>query len=565
MQPHALALSRRIPPDGRALPARGAPPVKSGTLSVRARLAGRPGTPTERLHDALTHDLLTSGPVARERFAGTWTDTAALRSLVAAKRAPLEPALAREMSDYHRRLGASAASLANLERLARGEAVATVAGQQPAPLGGPLYSLHKTASAVGLAASVAARTGVGAVPMFWMHGEDSDFAEIRHATIADASLVVHDFVLPDDAHADGGLVGDIALAPLAALTSAACARWEGLAGEADATALAQRSLANARDLGEATSALLLALFGAQGLVVIDPRLPAFRAAARTVIDRYLANADALHAAAHAAGARLQALLGRQPLADGALESFVFGVEGGRRHKLSATEARARGAAAALSPSVALRPAVQDGVFPTVAMACGPGEIAYLAQLREVFDGVGVAPALPVPRFGATWLPPEAVELAEAAGADAWEVVTGADAVIARVAGTRVPAGVEGELTSARRAALEGLERFGEASRALDASLPQMVDSARGKVDYQFARLHEGLVGKVRARMDREHPAWRRLRYVLLPGDKLQERRLATLEPVARRGAAVVTEICDAATEHAARTATGVHEHWLLEA
>lgn len=538
--------------------------MKAGTLSVRARLAGTPGGATERLFDPLTHDLLTSGPVSRERFAGRWTDTASVRALAQAKRAPLDAALAREMTDYHRRLGASPASLANLERLARGEAVAAVAGQQPAPLGGPLYSLHKTASAVGLAASIAARAGVPAVPMFWMHGEDSDFAEIRHATVSDAGLVVHDFALPDGAHADGGLVGDVAVAPLAALSAAASAHWQGLPGQADAAAITQRSLGSARDMGEATSALLLALFGAQGLVVIDPRLPAFRAAARAVIDRYLANADALHAAAHAAGARLRELAGRQPLDEHALESFVFGIEDGRRHKLSAAEARTRGAGATLSPSVALRPAVQDGVFPTVAMACGPGEIAYLAQLREVFEGVGVQPALPVPRFGATWLPPEAVELAAAAGVDPWEVVAGADAVIARVAGARVPGGLEGELTRARQAALEGLARFGEASRELDASLPQMVESARGKVDYQFARLHEGLVGKARSRLDRDHPAWKRLRYVLLPGDRLQERRLASLEPVARRGAGVVGEVCDAAAEHAARTADGVHEHWLLE-
>ena len=539
--------------------------MKHGTLAVRARLTGRPGTPTERLFDPLTHDLLSGGPVARERFGPGWTDTAALTALAARKRAPLDPALAREMAEYHRRLGASPASLANLERLARGEAVAAVAGQQPAPLGGPLYSLHKTASTFGLAASVTARTGVPCVPLFWMHGEDSDFAEIRHATVTDGTLAVHDFVLPDDAHSEGGLVGDIATAPLAAVTAAACAHWQGLPGGADAAALAQRSLGAARDMGEATSALLLALFANQGLVVIDPRLPAFRAAARPVLERYLAHADELHAAAHAAGERLEALAGRRPLTHGSIESFVFEVLDGRRHKLSASGARERGAAVTLSPGVALRPAVQDAVFPTVAMACGPGELAYLAQLREVFAGVGSLPAMPVPRFGATWLPAEAMELAQAAGADPWEVVTGADAVIARVAAARIPAGLLGELTSAREAALDGLERFGEASRSLDASLPQMVESARGKVDYQFARLHEGLTGKARARMDRDHPAWRRLRYVLLPGDKLQERRLAALEPVARRGAAIVDDVCEAAAEHAARAADGVHEHWLLEA
>ena len=42
------------------------------------------------------------------------------------------------MVAYHVRLGASPASLANLDRLARGEAVASVTGQQPGLLGGPL-------------------------------------------------------------------------------------------------------------------------------------------------------------------------------------------------------------------------------------------------------------------------------------------------------------------------------------------------------------------------------------------------------------------------------------------
>ena len=299
-------------------------------------------------------------------------------------------------------------------------------------------------------------------------------------------------------------------------------------------------------------------------MVVDPRLPAFRDAARGVIERYLGNADALHVAARAAGARLSALVGRQPLSDASLDSFVFEIDGGRRRKLAAADARSNGASRTLSPSVALRPAVQDGVFPTVAMACGPGEIAYLAQLREVFEGVGVRPALPVPRFGATWLPPEAVTLMDEAAADAWSVIAGTDAVIAQLAERRLPPELSGELARARAAALDGLARFDEASRSLDASLPQMVESARGKVDYQFARLHEGLTHKVRSRLDRDNPVWRRLRYVLLPGDKLQERRLASLEPIARSGAGVVAGLCELAAEHARRTAGGVHEHFVLE-
>ena len=187
---------------------RGAPPVTVRTIAVRARVEGRPEAPFDRLYDPLVADLLAGGPVASERFAGGWTDTASLAALAEAKRAPLAEPLARELEAYHRRLGASPASLANLARLSRGEVVASVAGQQPAPLGGPLYALHKTACAVGLATVVGERTGVPCVPLYWMHGEDSDFAEIRGASVADATLTVHDLSLPGGAHADGGLVGE---------------------------------------------------------------------------------------------------------------------------------------------------------------------------------------------------------------------------------------------------------------------------------------------------------------------------------------------------------------------
>lgn len=533
--------------------------------AVRARVTARPDAPYDRLHDPLVADLLAAGPIARERFGATLRDREALLRLADAKRRPLPAELAREMQDYHRRLGASPASLANLDRLARGEAVAAVAGQQPAPLGGPLYSLHKTAGAVGLARAATAWLGSACVPLFWMHGEDSDFAEVRGISVADADLQLHDLALSAESHREGGLVGALPLGPLVQLETQALSHWAALPGNADASALLARARAGARDLGEATSALLLALFAESGLVVIDPRLPAFRAAARGIIERYLGDSDALEAAARAAGHRLEVLCGRHPLSDASLESFVFEVVDGVRHKLTASAARSRGAAVTLSPSVALRPAVQDGVFPAVLMACGPGEIAYLAQLREVFAGVSVQPALPAPRFGATWMPPAAIELLEASGAEPWSVVCTTDHVLHALAERRLPDALARDLAASRTMANEALDRLAAASRDFDASLPQLIESARGKVDFQYSRIEEGVISKARGRLDREHPLWRRLRYVLLPGDKLQERRLASLEPVARRGGAVVADLTELAAEHAEQLAAGVHEHLLLEA
>src|SRR5262245_28745095 len=151
--------------------------VASKPPVVRGRI--RSGDPRARSTiGPIALEIEHDGAFARERFATRWSDTRALAELAAAKRAPLAPELGKALVDLHRRLNASPASLAGLDRLIRGEAVATVAGQQPAPLAGPLYSLHKTASAVGMAAEVESRTGAACVPIFWMHGEDSDFSEI---------------------------------------------------------------------------------------------------------------------------------------------------------------------------------------------------------------------------------------------------------------------------------------------------------------------------------------------------------------------------------------------------
>ena len=545
-----------------------------GALPVRARVdigpgtgpATSPGTSRGRLADVLTQDCASGSAFARERFATLWGDSGSLTALARAKLRPLSSALAAQLRDYHVRLGAPAASLTSLERLVRGEAVCAVAGQQPGPLGGPLYALHKTASAVGIAARVTARTGVPCVPLYWTHSEDSDFPEIRTATVGDAALALHDLSLPEAIHRDGALVGGLPVAPVAALTEQALAHWQGLPGHAAVERLCRQTLAGggARDLGEAQSALMLALFGDRGMVVVEPRLPAFRATARELIDRYLRQAETLSTLVRQAGAALAGRIGRPPLADSALDSFVFGIEDGVRHKLTVAEARARSAGEPLSPNVALRPVVQDGVLPSVAMACGPGELAYLAQLRELFEALDVRAACPVPRFAATWLPPAAAALIEASGADPWEVVAATDAVLKLHAEHQLPADLRDQLADARAELQARLERFAAASIRVDASLPQMVESARGKLDYQFARLLEGLTGKVRHRLEREHPEWPRLRSYLSPGDRLQERRLASLEPAAWRGPDVAPELCDLAEEHAGALEGGEWRHYLLD-
>ncbi len=67
------------------------------------------------------------------------------------------------------------------EPLARGEAVVVLSGQQPALLGGPLYTLYKTWTTIEAARRMRA-SGTPAVAAFWCVGDDTDHDEVRLAS-----------------------------------------------------------------------------------------------------------------------------------------------------------------------------------------------------------------------------------------------------------------------------------------------------------------------------------------------------------------------------------------------
>ena len=84
-----------------------------------------------------------------------------------------------------------------VERLMAGGALAVTTGQQPGLLGGPLYTLHKALSAAAVAARLEQEWGSPVVPVFWVAGDDHDFAEARGAAWLDTQGEIVRFSLPD--------------------------------------------------------------------------------------------------------------------------------------------------------------------------------------------------------------------------------------------------------------------------------------------------------------------------------------------------------------------------------
>ncbi len=281
---------------------------------------------------------------------------------------PDRTALALRLAEHHRRLGAPEASLAACSHLGQAGALAVVAGQQPAPGLGPLYALHKAAAAVSLAKRW------GAVPVFWIAGDDHDLAEASRVRFLGAT---------------GGMEEDEAPAgpPLTPLNLLSCdgalVPWLGswrdrLPASPHRDPLFERlSAACTGTWSDWMARSLLLLFGEDGLVVLDPSW--VRDLSSGLLARYREAEPAIRHALAAHSARLKTE-GYRLQAPAPEETHLFTVRDGRRERSLSGD----------SPDVLLRPVVQDALLPVLAMVTGPGETAYLAQTGPLYEALGVS-------------------------------------------------------------------------------------------------------------------------------------------------------------------------------
>src|SRR5204863_10220095 len=113
----------------------------------------------------------------------------------------------------------------------------------------------------------------------------------------------------------------------------------------------------------------------------------------------------------------------------------------------------------------------------IAHVVGPGEAAYLVQVRRVAALLETRVSHLFPRLSATLWPEEAERLCAGLGAAPAEALTAFDALLRRHLAGQIPAAVSSELEQFGRDVRQRAERLSQAAAALDTSLPQLVESA----------------------------------------------------------------------------------------
>jgi len=297
-------------------------------------------------------------------------------------------------------------------------------------------------------------------------------------------------------------------------------------------------------IGDAYVGLLRELFAPLGLPVIDASHPALRRSARPVLRRALERAGAVDGALRGRAAEIQSR-GFTPQVDYTEGlSLVFTYEQGLKRRLQVREAAQSSAIPAelLSPNVLLRPIVEDALFPTLSYVSGPNELAYLAQLRGVYDHFGVPMPLVYPRASATVLDSASARFLAKYDLPFEALQAQDESALNRVLAAALPESVDQALGDADAAVNEKLAAVIAAVPAVDATLEGTARSTLGKIQHDLATLRSKVINAAKKRDETLRRQFHRAQAQAFPDGVPQERALGSIALLNRYGFAFVDRL-----------------------
>ncbi|MBI2402118.1 MAG: bacillithiol biosynthesis cysteine-adding enzyme BshC [Gemmatimonadetes bacterium] len=464
---------------------------------------------------------------------------------------------------------AQGAAQANLERLFGG-ALCVTTGQQPGLFTGPLFTLHKALTAVALAREATVRLGQAVVPVFWVAGDDHDFAEGNHAYVLTASNDVEHLVLRErDASAPlTPLYREPVGEDVARLLGVLRAKLPETEFRSDVLGWLERHYRPDTDLASAFAHAVSDLLGPFGVVVFQPTHPAAKRAMAPWLVRLLEAAAPLNQTLVATAEELQR--GGRPapvtVGDGATLVMLEGPLGRDRLLLDAGAYVARRAgerwtqdgltklatddAQRLSPNVLARPAVEAAMLPTLAYVAGPGELAYLPQAAPVYRTLGVAAQAVAPRWSGRVVEARVRKVLEkfAIAADALSQPEGR--LEATLLADALPPAARDAIAALRTALATEYQRLADAAIAVDPTLRKPVDSARNAAQGAVAEIEKRLVAHLKKQNEILLQQLDKARRNLFPLGRPQERVLNLTTYAGRYGPAFLDALLAACTPHA---------------
>lgn len=458
----------------------------------------------------------------------------------------------------------------HLQELSLPLTVAVTTGQQVGFLGGPLYIALKAVAAVSLALQLRTLIGRPVVPFFWVEDNDSDGREA-----GSTSWWEHDGTLTLlSAAPDAELMQPLSIANRHLLPGG---QWEAsierieTALPAELSTILRMAYQPESSWSQAFVRLLQWLVGPAGMLFLRSSIARTHGLLAPILEQALCNEDQVAEALQQATAWLYEH--RYPVRiTPSLSLLHFHTPEGFRYRIRRLRAGEYAIAqqrytpqhlrelfaqnpTAFSPTALLRPLCQDSILPTLAVVLGPAELAYWAQLRELYELFTQKLPVVTVRPSLTLVPPLIQGFLVGQGLNARQFLTPWQNIVDSLLSRSPVAETFGHpTTELYRAVQQWYEHLLPQTQALDPTLIPSLGAARHRIEQALQRWERRIHAAFRRRHEILLHRVRRIWGFLFPNGQPQERVLSWLQLAALCG----TETFHAALQQAATLPSGVH-------
>ncbi len=306
--------------------------------------------------------------------------------------------LADVLLQQNKSLGANEKVLANIQLLRNNNTFTVTTGHQLNLFTGPLYFIYKIISTINLAEKLKQEFPANDfIPVYWMHCEDHDFAEINHIHLFGKKIE-----WKEEHH---GAAGEIATASLRSVID----ELKTILGESEnATeliSLFSDAYLNHPNLADAMRFLCHQLFGKYGLVILDARDKRLK---QRFVQQFKQDIfqNTNYKLVSETNTELEKLDYKTQVNPREINCFYLSE--GKRERIVKNENKFEVLNTSVafskeeleieienhpekfSPNVVLRPLYQEHILPNLAYIGGAGELAYWLQYKSMFDAAKIS-------------------------------------------------------------------------------------------------------------------------------------------------------------------------------
>jgi bacillithiol biosynthesis cysteine-adding enzyme BshC len=434
----------------------------------------------------------------------------------------------------------------NIRLLGKAGTYAVVTGQQVGLFGGPLYTLYKAITAIGLAQKLTMKfPGKNFVPVFWIEGEDHDFQEMNHVSVLDQENVpVRIEYLPGgtmpekNVGAVGEMVFDETIRSTIDKLESSLARTEYTPS---LIAALREYYAPGVTFNRAFQLWMNRLLPGTGLVFLIPNAPRLKKLLTPLFKRELQEFPRISQMIIQRSAELERRYHAQ-VKPKSINLFLFHKGGRYLIEPRENDFSLKGTRAfftkeqlleiavetpeQLSPNVVLRPLCQDMLLPTVSYVGGPSEIAYHAQLQPLYEYLGVTQPVIYPRASVSLVQTNLLRAMEKYGLELPEFLGEIGKVTAKVVEQISEIKLDTLFANVTKTLHDAVGELKFGLNEIDPTLLGALENVSSKIDVNIGVLREKSVAAQKRRNETAVRQIEKAAAGLLPAGSLQERELS---------------------------------------